>query len=196
VTRSIAADQPDRLRLVAIATGGFGLIVTPVLMAAWQAETDWFLIIGRMYFPAYVGSLAGMLYFRSRLRVKPVFWGRVGFWIAFVALFLGLVGDVGTFWSDDSNFSVRSLTTIQATFFPFDLLGAAIAQVGLLYYGLSLVWSNVVRNRFGWWLAGLAAVGLPLSFLHIPSGTIFATTTFWVAAAIWHWSDETSPERA
>jgi hypothetical protein len=193
VTRSIGANPPDRLRVVAIVAGGFGLVVTPFLVASWQAETDWFLIVGRMHFLAYIGALAGMLHFRRGLTAKPVFWGRLGFWIAFGALCLGLLGDAGAFWSDDNNFSKTSMTTIQVTFFVLDLSGAIIAQIALIYYGLGLVWSGVVRDRFGWWLAALAAVGLPLSILMFPSLTIFATTAFWVAAAVWQWPAEPDP---
>jgi hypothetical protein len=190
VNSDLKIGNSSRLRLVAIAAGGFGLIITPLLMAAVQVDADWYLMVGRMHFPAYIGAMAGMLYFRRRLGAKPVFWGRLGFWLAFAALFLGLVGDVGLFWSDNSNFAIEALTTIQAFFFTVDLIGAGFAQVALIYYGLGLVWSDIVRDRFGWWLVALAVVGLPLSFLHVPAGTIFATTAFWVAAAIWDWPSE------
>jgi hypothetical protein len=177
----------SRLRLVAIAAGGFGLLVTPFLMAAWQAEADWHLVVGRMHLFAYIGALAGMLYFKRRIGAKPVYWGRGAFWLAFVGLGLGLIGDVGVYWSDNSNFAVVPLTTIQTTFYLLDVIGAPLAQVALIYYGLGLVWSDIIADRFGWWLAGLAVVGLPLFLLHFSAGTIFPTTAFLVAAAIWDW---------
>jgi len=180
----------SRLRLVAIVAGGFGLLVTPFLMAAWQSEADWHLIVGRMHLFAYIGALAGMLYFRRRLGAKPVFWGRLAFWVAFLGLSLGLVGDIGVYWSDNSNFAVLPLTTIQTTFYLLNVIGAPLAQVALIYYGLGLVWSDIIRDRFGWSLAGLAVIGLPLFLLHFSAGTIFPTTVFWVAAAIWNWSGD------
>ena len=162
-------------------------------MAAWQAEAASYMVIGRMFFPVYIGALAGMLHFRRHISSKPVFWARAWFWLAFGGLFIALIGDIGAFWSSSSNFAVEPLTRSQAAFFPLDFLGAALAQVGLLYYGLGLVWSNVVPARFGWLLAAAALLGIPLSFLNIPAGTIFASTAFWVAASIWHWSDKPVP---
>ncbi len=181
---SLNFSNSSRLRVVAIAAGGFGLAVTPFLMAAWQAESDSYMLIGRMYFPIYIGALAGMLLFRRRLRAKPAFWGRLGFWLAFGALCLGLVGDIGAFWSDGNNFAITPATRSQSAFFYLDLLSVALAQFGILYYGLGLVWSEIVPVRTGWTMTALAFVGFPLSIVHIPSGTMFAITVFWVVSAI------------
>ena len=180
------------LRIVAISMGVFGLAVTPLLMSAWHTEHSSYMFIGRMFFPAYIGAMAGMLYFRHQLRYKPVFWGRVGYWLAFAALTLALVGDLGAFWSDGNNFAIRPLSRTQSALFSLDFLGSVIAQIGILYYALGLLWSDSVPSRIGWIMAGAAIVGIPMSFMHIPSGTIFATSLFWMANSIGNWSGEGS----
>ena len=163
--------------------------MTPLLMTAWHTEHSSYMLIGRMFFPAYIGAMASMFYFRRQLRYKPVFWGRVGYWLALGALTLALFGDLGAFWSDGNNFAIRPLSRTQSALFSLDLIGSIIAQVGILYYALGLLWSDSVPSRVGWGMAGAAIIGIPMSFVHIPSGTLFATSLFWIASSIGNWSD-------
>lgn len=179
-----SAGTSTRLRLVALAAGGFGLAVTPFLMAAWLSESDLYLVAGRMFFPAYVGAMAGMLLFRRRLTKRPVFWGRMAFWFTFMALAAGLVGDLGSYWAGPGNGGSIEFSRLQSIFFgTVEFPAIVLAQLGVTFYGFGLVWSGSVGTRAGWLVAALGPLGLLLWPLHIPGGPLFVMNLFWVVSA-------------
>ena len=176
---------PSYLRIVAIAGGGFGLLVTPLVMATWLAESDAYLIAGRLFFPAYLGAIAGLYCFQGRIGSRSTIWVKVAFWFTLAALGVALVGDLGSYYSGSGNGATVGFSPLQSIFYGAVEFPAVIAaQVGMTAYGLALRRSGAVGARAAWAVTAVGPLGLLLWPLHIPSGPMFVINLFTVTSSL------------
>ena len=173
------------LRIVAIAGGGFGLLVTPLVMATWLAESDAYLIAGRLFFPAYIGAMAGLHFFQGRLGSRSTPWVQGAFWLTMAALGVALVGDLGSYYAGSGNGATVGFSQLQSIFYgAVEFPAVVTAQVGMTAYGLGLRRSGAVGARTAWAVAAVGPLGLLLWPLHIPSGPLFAFNLFTVVSSL------------
>ena len=176
---------PSYLRIVAIAGGGFGLLVTPLVMATWLAESDAYLIAGRLFFPAYIGAMAGLYCFQRRIGSRSTLWVQGAFWLTFAALAVALVGDLGSYYSGSGNGATVGFSRLQSIFYgAVEFPAVVAAQVGMTAYGLGLRRSGAVGPRAAWAVAAVGPLGLVLWPLHIPSGPMFVINLFTVTSSL------------
>lgn len=188
---------PSYLRIVALAGGGFGLLLTPVVMATWLAESDAYLLAGRLFFPAYLGAMAGLYCFQERigrwstLRVQgrngrwSALWVQGAFWLTMAALGVALVGDLGSYYAGSGNGASVGFSPLQSIFYgAVEFPAVVTAQVGMTAYGLGLRRSGAVGARTAWAVAAVGPLGLLLWPLHIPSGPMFAFNLFTVISSL------------
>ncbi len=176
--------EAPQLRLLALAAGGYGLAVTPFVMAAWLAQSDLYLVAGRMLFPAYVGAAAGLLVLDSRLGSVPDPLARGALWLTLAALGVGLVGDLGSYYGGGGNAAGVPYTSVQLIFYgAVEFPAIVAAQLGVALYGLGLLRSGAVGRRTAWAVAALGPAALVLWPLHVPSGPLFVINLYLVATA-------------
>ena len=173
------------LRIVALAGGGFGLLLTPLVMATWLAGSDAYLLAGRMFFPAYLGAMAGLYCFRGRTGRRSTPWVQGAFWLTMAALAVALVGDLGSYYAGPGNGASVGFSPLQSIFYgAVEFPAVVTAQVGMTAYGLGLRRSGAVGARTAWAAAAVGPLGLLLWPLHIPSGPMFAFNLFAVISSL------------
>ena len=173
------------LRIVALAGGGFGLVLTPFVMATWLAESDAYLAVGRLFFPAYLGAIAGLYCFQGRIGRRSTPWVQGAFWLTLAALGVALVGDLGSYYAGSGNGASVGFSPLQAIFYgAVEFPAVVAAQVGMTAYGLGLRRSGAVSARTAWATAAVGPLGLLLWPLHIPSGPMFAVNLFTVISSL------------
>ena len=176
--------EPPHLRALALAAGGYGLAVTPFVMAAWIAQSELYLVAGRMFFPAYVGAAAGLWLLDRRLGAVPHPLARGALWLALAALGVGLVGDLGSYYGGGGHGAGVPFTSAQLIFYSaVEFPAVAAAQLAVALYGIGLARSGAVERRTAWAVAALGPAGLVLWPLHIPSGPLFVINAYLVASA-------------
>ena len=165
------------LRIVALAAGGFGLVITPLVMAAWLA--------GRLFFSAYLGAMAGLYCFQGRVARRATLWVQGAFWLTLAALGVALVGDLGSYYAGSGNGATVGFSPLQSVFYGAVEFPALVAtQVGMTAYGLGLRRSGAVGARTAWAVTAVGPLGLLLWLLHIPSGPMFVINLFIVISSL------------
>ena len=172
------------LRIVALAGGGFGLVVTPLVMATWLAESDAYLLAGRLFFPAYLGAMAGLYCFQGRIGCRSN-WAQGAFWLTMAALLVALVGDLGSYYAGSGNGASVGFSPLQSIFYgAVEFPAVVAAQVGMTAYGLVLRRTGAASPGTAWAVTAVGPLGLLLWPLHIPSGPMFAINLFTVISSL------------
>ncbi len=160
-------------------------MLTPLVMATWLAESDAYLLAGRLFFPAYIGAMAGLYYFQGRIGSRSTLWVRGAFWLTMAALGVALVGDLGSYYAGSGNGSTVGFSPLQSIFYgAVEFPAIVTAQVGMTIYGLGLRRSGAVGARTAWAASAVGPLGLLLWPLHIPSGPMFVINLFTVVSSL------------
>ncbi len=160
-------------------------MLTPLVMATWLAGSDAYLLAGRLFFPAYLGAMAGLYCFQGRNGRWSTLWVRGAFWLTMAALGVALVGDLGSYYAGSGNGASVGFSPLQSIFYgAVEFPAVVTAQVGMTAYGLGLRRSGAVGARTAWAVAAVGPLGLLLWPLHIPSGPMFAFNLFTVISSL------------
>ena len=180
------------MRIVVMALGGYSLAIASLVMAAWSAESDLYLLAGRMLFPAYVAAAVGLWVLHRGLGPMPGPLVRGGLWLTLAALTVGLVGDLGSYYGGSGNGSTVAFSYLQSIFYSaVEFPAVAAALFGIALYGLGLVRSGTVPGPAGWLVAAVGPIGVLLWLFHPSSGALFALNLLVVTGALYRF-----PERS
>ena len=179
--------------LAAVVGGTLGTVLTPVLTYLRTTYSDAYLMaFGKAYFPVYLGCAAGLVGLNARRKgssKRPkaedptVGTTLVGLAIAFVGNILEYRGDLLGTGPDAVGF-----TTVQAGGFLLEILGLLILLFGSVTLGVTYLQANVPPRWFAWLLVLVGPVGILLSTLHLPSGTMLPLCLAWAAMGYARWS--------
>lgn len=173
--------------------GALGVALTPVLVYLWTAYSDAYLAFGKAYFPVYLGCAAGLMGLDARRKGssdRPET-ESLGTGISLVGLAVAFVGDVLGYWGDllgaEPN-SGSEFTNAQAGGFVLEMLGLLVLLFGSMVLGVVYLRASIPPRWFAWLLVLSGPVGLPLSVLHAPSGTMLLLCLAWMAMGYVLWS--------
>lgn len=170
--------------LAAMLGGVLGIVLTPILSYLWATYSDVYGYFGRVYFPVYIGCIAGLagLYALRRgnlgLQGTPQPDPEKGiFGMTFVGLAMGLVGDILEYWSGNPG---QDFTQLQVGGFSIEVMGLLLVLLGSVLLGLTHRRTNVLPRLVSWLLIAAGPGGILFTFLHAPSGTMLLFCCAWV----------------
>ena len=169
--------------LAAMLGGALGLVLTPILIYLWTTYSDAYVVFGKAYFPVYLGCMAGLLGLDARRRgssERPET-ERLALGMILVGLAVALFGDILAYWGDllAGQPNAGGFTNVQAGGFLLEILGLLILLFGSVTLGVIYLRANVRPRWFTWLLVLAGPVGILLSALHAPSGTMLLFCLAW-----------------
>ena len=171
--------------LAAMIGGALGITLTPILFYLWTTYSDNYLTFGKAYFPVYLGCAAGLIGLDARRRgssERPEAEG-LAIGMTLVGLAVALVGDILAYWGDllGGEPDAGGFTNVQAGGFLLEILGLLILLFGSVTLGVIYLRAKVPPRPFAWTLVLAGPVGILLSALHTPSGTMLTFCLAWTA---------------
>jgi hypothetical protein len=170
--------------LAAMLGGVLGIVLTPILSYLWATYSDLYGYFGRAYFLVFLGCLVGLagLYARrggnQGLRgTEALEQEKLVMGMTFVGLAMALVGSVLDYWGGRPG---EGFTQAQITGFGLEITGILLALLGSVLLGLAYRRTNVLPRSVPWLLIAAGPLGLPLSWVHIPSGAMLLFCCAWV----------------
>lgn len=170
--------------LVAMAGGVLGIVLTPILTYLWATYSDMYGYFGRAYFLVFLGCLVGLAELYAVRKGNPGTQATekpgeenliIG--MALVGLAIALVGSILDYWGGGSG---EDFTWVQVQGFGMEMIGLLLVLVGSVLLGLTYRRTNALPRLVCWLLIAAGPGGILLSFLHIPSGTMFLFCCTWV----------------
>jgi hypothetical protein len=169
--------------LAAILGGVLGILLFPILTYLWATHSDVYGYFGRAYFLVFLGCLCGLagLYARRRAGMGTLTTSEPDtekwvFVLMLVGLVPSLVGDVLEYWGGKPG---EEFTTMQVDGYILEIWGMLLVLCSSVAFGLVYRRVKVVPGFLAWLLIAAGPVGLVLSVLHIPSGTMLLFCCAW-----------------
>ena len=170
--------------LVAMLGGALGIVLTPILTYLWTTYSDAYLTFGKAYFLVYLGCIAGLIGLDAHRKAsseRPETEG-LSISMTLVGLVVALVANILDYWGDlfggEPN-AGGEFNNVQAGGFLLEILGLLILLFGSTSLGVTYLRANVPPRWFAWLLVLTGPVGILLSALHVPSGTMLLSCLAW-----------------
>jgi hypothetical protein len=163
--------------LAAMLGGVLGIVLTPILYYLWTTYSDVYGYYGRAYFLVLLGCIAGLAGLYAKRGSSRSVEENGGLVLTCAGLVIGLVGNILDYWGGSPG---QDFTQVQVTGFGLEVIGLLLVLGGSVMLGFAYRHANVLPKLVPWLLIAAGPGGILLSFLHVPSGTMFLFCCTWV----------------